>query len=185
MIIKIKLVYIDFQIHLRSTLYNTAILEYYRILIMKVIKSIFILVSITFSYNAFANTSDVASGEKLYHTYCSSCHGINVGGMDFSKRIAPPIAAVRMHYKSYYPDETSFIQAVSNWVEDRNPEKSLMRGAIRRFNIMPPVAISKQDAGKIAAHIYSGNIEKPDGFEEHVNKEHKNRRGLRKGFIQE
>ncbi len=174
----------DFQIHLRSALYNSSILEYYRILIMKVIKSIFILTSIVLSYSAFANTSDVISGEKLYHTYCSSCHGVNVGGMDFSKRIAPPIAAVRMHYKSYYPDEPSFIQAVSNWVADQNPEKSLMRGAIRRFNIMPPVAISKQDASKIAAHIYSDNIETPEGFQEHVNKEHKNRRGLRKGFSQ-
>lgn len=113
----------------------------------------------------------VNEGKTLYMTHCSSCHG-NAGGMDMSKRLAPPIAAVRMHYIGPYPDRASFIMAVSGWVEKQDEKKSLMRGAIRRFNLMPPVYVSKEDAVMIAGYIYDGEIDKPAGFDEHVEKMH-------------
>ena len=47
-----------------------------------------------------------------------------------------------------------------------------MRGAIRRFNIMPPISISREDNQKIASYIYAGNIEKPAGFDNHVEEMH-------------
>ena len=56
------------------------------------------------------------NGQELFKTHCSSCHGAQ-GGMDMSKRVAPPIAAVRLHYIGSYPDEMSFVDAVANWVE--------------------------------------------------------------------
>ena len=115
--------------------------------------------------------SVLKEGEELYMKHCSSCHG-NAGGMDMSKRLAPPIAAVRMHYIRPYPDRASFITAVSGWVENQDEKNSLMRGAIRRFNIMPPVYVSKEDAEKIAGYIYDGELEKPAGFDEHVEKMH-------------
>ena len=52
-----------------------------------------------------------------------------------------------------------------------------MRGAIRRFNIMPPVSVSRQHAEKIAAYIYDGNIEKPAGFDQHFQEMHGQQRG--------
>jgi cytochrome c len=114
---------------------------------------------------------DEAEGKQLYKTYCSACHGAT-GGMDMSKRIAPPIAAVRMHYIGLYPDKTSFVAALVNWVEKQDESKSLMRGAIRRFNIMPPVSVASEDAEKIAAYIFQGNIDKPAGFDKHVEERH-------------
>lgn len=149
---------------------------------MKALKSLLILASLVYSFNAIASDNNHSEGEKLFYANCAVCHGANVGQMDLSKRVAPPIAAVRMHYIGRYPDQASFVHAISNWVEQQDPAKSLMRGAIRRFNIMPPISISQQDTNLIAAYIYSGDIEKPVGFERHVNEEHKNRRGLGKGM---
>ncbi|MCP4074893.1 MAG: cytochrome c [Gammaproteobacteria bacterium] len=125
---------------------------------------------IAISQTAFA--AEHQQGEQLYKVYCDACHGMS-GGMDMSKRVAPPIAAVRMHYIGYYRDEDSFVNAVSGWVEKQDPNRSLMRGAIRRFNLMPPVAIKNEDARKIARYIYAGNLQKPAGMEEHVLQQHK------------
>lgn len=92
--------------------------------------------------------------------------------MDMSKRVAPPIIAVRMHYLGPYPEKDAFITAVANWVEKQDESRTMMPGAIRRFNIMPPVSVSRQDAEKIAAYIYEGDIEKPSGFDEHFEEMH-------------
>ncbi len=137
-------------------------------------KSILLLTLIFLSQAVLAG-NDIEQGEKLYRTYCSACHGAT-GGMDMSKRVAPPIIAVRMHYLGPYPDKIEFVTAVANWVEKQDASKTLMRGAIRRFNIMPPVSVTRQDAEKIAAYIYDGDIEKPAGFDKHFEEMHgKNR----------
>jgi cytochrome c len=116
-----------------------------------------------------ANTAK--EGEALYKTHCSSCHG-NTGGMDMQQRVAPPIVAVRMHYLGSYPEKDAFVMAVAQWVEKQDASQSLMRGAIRRFNIMPPISIAKEDAEKIAAYIFDGDIEKPAGFDQHFQERH-------------
>ncbi|MBE9564550.1 MAG: cytochrome c [Proteobacteria bacterium] len=118
-----------------------------------------------------AAQNDIKQGEHLYKTYCSTCHGLT-GGMDMRQRIAPPIAAVRFHYIGTYPDKASFVAAITDWVGKQDENKSLMRGAIRRFNIMPPITVSKKDAEKIAHYIFAGNLDKPAGFDEHVKEMH-------------
>lgn len=147
---------------------------------MKIIKPLFITVSILLTQASFANEGKHEAGEKLFKANCAACHGA-AGGMDMSKRIAPPIAAVRMHYLESYPDEASFVQAVSGWVAKQDESKSLMRGAIQKFKIMPPLVVAKDDAEKIATYIYSGNIENPKGFEQHVEEEH-GKKGMGKGM---
>ena len=124
-----------------------------------------------------SDDNDAKGGKQLYKTYCSSCHGIT-GGMDMNKRIAPPIIAVRMHYIGSYPDKASFVKSIADWVEKQDVSKSLMRGAIRRFNIMPPVSIARRDAEKIAAYMYEGDIEKPVGFEKHFKERHGKNRNM-------
>ena len=138
---------------------------------MKLSHVTFLLALIPFSQAVHASDDTNNEGEALYKTHCSSCHG-STGGMDMNKRVAPPIAAVRMHYIGSYPDKNSFVLAVSQWVEKQDASQSLMRGAIRRFNIMPPVKIAKEDAEKIAAYIFDGDIDKPEGFDQHYNERH-------------
>jgi Spy/CpxP family protein refolding chaperone len=138
---------------------------------MKKIKPLMIVASLLLSQVSFASDDLHEEGEKLYKTNCAVCHG-STGGMDMNKRLAPTIAAVRMHYIDTYPDQTNFVNAVSSWVEKQDPNKSLMRGAIQKFKIMPPLSVNKDDAQKIAAYIYAGDIEVLEGFKEHVEKEH-------------
>ena len=115
--------------------------------------------------------AEEANGEQLYKTYCDACHGM-AGGMDMSKRIAPPMAAVRMHYSGVHADKRSFVAAISHWLEKPDASKALMRGAIRRFKLMPPLFVSEANAELIAGYIYDGNIAGPAGFQEHMNEMH-------------
>lgn len=130
-----------------------------------------LLLACMLSTQAVLANSEIKQGEHLYKTFCSSCHGLS-GGMDMNQRVAPPIAGVRLHYISIHPDKASFVAAVSNWLDKQDENKSLMRGAIRRFNIMPPISVSKEDALKIAHYIYAGDLEKPEGFDKHVEEMH-------------
>ncbi len=123
------------------------------------------------SANAFADKDKYEAGEKVFKTVCAACHGM-AGGMDMSKRIAPPIAGVRKHYLDAYPDEASFIQAITSWLEKQDEAKSLMPGAIQKFKLMPPLAVSKDDAANVAAYIYAGDIEKPEGLDKHMKEMH-------------
>lgn len=133
---------------------------------MKIFSAVIILL---FAQIAYAN--DHSSGKQLFQKYCASCHGV-AGGMNMSKRVAPPVIAVRMHYITTYADKDSFVMAVSDWIENQDADNSLMRGAIRRFNIMPPISIKRSDAEKIAAYIYEGNLEQPKGFQQHFEEHH-------------
>jgi len=150
---------------------------------MKIIKSIFIASSILLSQASFADDDKHEAGEKLFKANCAVCHGVAAGGMDMTKRIAPPIAAVRMHYIDTYPDESSFVEAVSSWVAKQENSRSLMPGAIQKFKIMPPLAVSEEDAKKIAAYIFAGDIETPEGFAEHVKEQH-GKMGMGMGMMQ-
>lgn len=141
------------------------------------ITQLFLVLAFILLPQAVLASDDERAGKQLYETYCSACHGLT-GGMDMGKRVAPPIVAVRMHYIGFYPDKTSFVTAVVNWVGKQDESKSLMRGAIRRFNIMPPISVSREDAEKIASYIYEGDIEKPAGFDKHFEEEHGKNRGM-------
>lgn len=123
-----------------------------------------------FSQTAIAENNE--EGKNLFKAHCDVCHGM-AGGMNMKQRLAPPIAAVRMHYIRHHPDQTSFVNAVTAWVEHQDPNKSLMRGAIRRFNIMPPIPVKKGDAIKIANYMYNGKLETPKGMAEHIRQQHK------------
>ncbi len=139
---------------------------------MNMIKPLLISTAILLSTSSFANSNKHEEGEKLFKSICAACHGVENGGMDMNKRIAPPIAGVRKHYLDVYPDEASFISAITGWLEKQDESKSLMRGAIRHFKIMPPISVAKEDAVKIAAYIYSGDIKKPQGFDQHMREMH-------------
>lgn len=106
---------------------------------------------------------------ELYEEHCIACHGGAERGPD---RIAPPIFAVKGHYLPSYPDKASFVKAVAQWAIKPDPDKIMMPGAVRRFELMPPVEISLDDAKKIAEFIYDGQFERPGWYEQHYREEH-------------
>lgn len=85
-----------------------------------------------------------------------------------SKRKAPPIIAVRKHYIGTYSDKLSFVNTIADWVENPDRNKTQMRGAIRRFGLMPKITVGRNDVETIATYIFEGEIDSPAGFQEHV-----------------
>lgn len=147
---------------------------------MKLTKTLSAIALTLLSYNAFASDDEHEEGKKLYKAQCAACHGAT-GGMDMNKRIAPPIAGVRMHYINAHPEKDAFVTAVSGWLANQDETKSLMPGAIKQFKLMPPLEIALEDAEKIAAYIYAGEIDKPEGFDKHVEQMH-GKKGMGKGM---
>ncbi len=137
---------------------------------MKITLKLLIALVASLSSPIFAN-EPISQGESLYKANCAACHGVT-GGMDMSKRIAPPIIAVRMHYLQSYSDELSFVDAVSSWVANPQEENTQMPGAVRRFGLMPKMDIPMADLEKIALYVYQGNVDKPEGFDKHYEEMH-------------
>lgn len=136
---------------------------------MKNFSFISIFSLLLFSQVTTASESD--HGKHLYIKHCNSCHGVE-HGMDMSKRVAPPAFAVKMHYIGTYSDKDSFVMAIADWLETRDVDNSMMRGAVHRFGVMPEVKVSRDEAEKIAQFIYEGDLESPVGFQQHYEEMH-------------
>ena len=138
---------------------------------MKMTPTFFALAVFLMSPLAMAGDTTIEEGKQLYKTYCSACHGAT-GGMDMSKRLAPPIAGVRFHYISSHADKASFVNAITEWLAKPEASRALMPGAIRKFKLMPSIPVTKENAEKIATYIFEGQLEKLPGFDEHFEKMH-------------
>lgn len=114
----------------------------------------------TFSQQSLAQTD----GEQLYLQHCDSCHGTPKAG---TRRLAPPMFAVKMHYLGVHTEELTFVDAVSRWVAEPNADESLMKMAIRHFNLMPKINIPEEDASKIAEYIFSDKLIVPEAYKQH------------------
>ncbi len=132
-----------------------------------------------------STSQDVASGEqvavtdlsehlgyKLYQMYCIACHG---NAATPENRLAPPAFMVHDRYKKIY-DKEAFVKRVVAWIEAPSIDKSIMPGAVRNFNLMPPLPLSLEDREKIADYFYETEFAEPVWFAEHERGEH---RGMR------
>ncbi len=138
---------------------------------MKITPALLSMIVFLFSQAAMASDSSIDEGKHLYNNLCDSCHGAT-GGMDMSKRKAPPVAGVRLHYIGKHPEKAAFVKAITDWLAHQDASQSLMPGAIKKFNIMPPVVVGKEDAEKIALYIYQGELAVLPGFAAHAEKMH-------------
>ena len=104
-------------------------------------------------------------GKKLMETYCYTCHS-PTAPMD-EGRIGPPMAAVKAHYLMNNSTKEEFIEKIVAFVDEPSAEKSEMRGAIKKFGLMPYQEFPEGAAEKIAEYIYEYEIDEPDWFAEH------------------
>ncbi len=128
-----------------------------------------IILSVGFTVFLFSNALAENDGENLYKQHCATCHGATVAGQ---RRIAPPIFAVKNHYLSVHDEELTFVDAINAWVANPAEEKSLMKGAIRHFNLMPKIAVDESDVTKIAEYIFSGAVGIPEAYKKHYQQNH-------------
>jgi len=104
------------------------------------------------------NISTEQDGYTLMKQFCFSCHMEKPDSSKHNQMIAPPMVNVQEHYKSTYPDEDEFIQAVVSWVNKPDESKVLMPGAARKFNLMPPLPIGDDKLKAIAKALYKNDF---------------------------
>ena len=128
--------------------------------------SIFLIASLILvtSYAQRANQEVLDQAATLMEQKCFICHSPTA---DQTNRLAPPMAAVKMHYISSYPDKDMFVSAVSAFVQDPAEDMTLMHGAVRRFKVMPKQEFNQEEVQAIAAFIYENDLTEPEWFADH------------------
>ncbi|WP_171047139.1 Tll0287-like domain-containing protein [Mesohalobacter halotolerans] len=101
-------------------------------------------------------------------TQCYTCHNPET---EHDNRIAPPMIAVKMHYLDEDTTEEEFVQSILNFVNKPTEEKSKMKGAVKRFGVMPYQKYNEAEIKAIASYMYNYKLEKPDWFDEHIKDE--------------
>ncbi|GGG93489.1 hypothetical protein GCM10011416_08290 [Polaribacter pacificus] len=97
-------------------------------------------------------------GKKLMEVNCYVCHSPNATS---ENRIAPPMFAVKNHYISSKTTKAEFRKAVQNWIANPTEENSKMRGAIKKFGLMPKTPFPKETIDLIVDYIFDNKINHP------------------------
>lgn len=106
-------------------------------------------------------------GKELLTQYCYACHNPTA---TMENRLAPPMIAVKNHYKGENTTREEFVEAIWSWVEEPSEAKSQMPGALTRFGVMPYQKFDKKDIEAIANYMFDSEIEQPEWFEKHQGK---------------
>ena len=107
-------------------------------------------------------------GKKLMETNCYVCHSPTASHDD---RIGPPMVAIKRHYIDDETTKEQFISDLKAWIKNPNEADAKMRGAVRRFGVMPKQAFPEETIEKIADYMYDFEIDQPEWFEDHFNEE--------------
>lgn len=118
-------------------------------------------------------------GKKLMETNCYVCHSPTASHDD---RIGPPMIAIKKHYINDETTKEQFIADIQSWIKNPNESDARMRGAVRRFGVMPKQAFPEETIEKIADYMFDFDIEQPEWFEEHFNEEMGKQNGKGKGM---
>lgn len=109
--------------------------------------------------------------QQLVTNNCYSCHSPSSTSHD--EIIAPPMIAVKTRYLKEYNSEKDFVDAIVSYAKNPSKLKTLMKGAVNKFGVMPQQNFSNKDLQKIAKYIYNNPIKEPEWFKGHFGKEHK------------
>jgi cytochrome c553 len=157
---------------------------------MKSFVFLFLLSALFISCNNFKNNEYSAfqkkikdekhPGKKLMETYCYACHSPSASK---TQRIAPPMVAIKKHYINDDTSKEQFILAMQNWIKNPNEDDAKMFGAVKRFGVMPKTPYPENTIKQIADYMFDYDIEQPEWFEDHFNKEKSKSNGM--GFRKE
>lgn len=86
--------------------------------------------------------------------------------------IAPPMIAIKARYSKDAKSKKEFMADIWNFVEKPAQDKAKLKGAVKRFGLMPYQPYAQENIEAIAAFIYDYEIEKPEWFEQHWQKNH-------------
>jgi cytochrome c553 len=116
------------------------------------------------------NSEEIAArGKTLMQNKCYLCHSPKAAQKSM---IAPPMIALKARYTRDADTKEEFIADLWNFVEKPTHEKAKLKGAVKRFGLMPYQPYQQKDIEAIAAFMYDYEIEKPEWFQEHWKKNH-------------
>lgn len=107
-------------------------------------------------------------GLELLKKHCYACHNPNTASHD--EILAPPLFGIKNHYRNSFPEKEKFVEAMTGFVTAPSEEKSLMKGPIKRFGLMPKPAVSPEEIQLIVSYIEANEIEKPKWYDSHHGK---------------
>lgn len=120
--------------------------------------------------SADLSSEDIAvKGKKLMVNKCYLCHSPNA---EQASMIAPPMAAIKARYSKDAQSKEEFIRQIWHFVKRPAQEKVKLKGAVKRFGLMPNQPYKQRDIEAIAAFMYDYDIAQPEWFEKHWQKNH-------------
>lgn len=111
---------------------------------------------------------DLSKGFQLLESSCFSCHSPNV---NIENKVAPSMADIKKYYVNEGVTKESFTNAIIEYVNNPTEEKAKIPQAIEHFGLMPIFNFSDKQLNQIANYIYSTELETPDWYEKHYEKE--------------
>jgi len=96
--------------------------------------------------SVFANENQL-----LFYGNCIACHG------ELGKKVAPHLSEVKGYYLVAYPEKEEFVTHMSEWISSPNEENAQHKEAIKKYKLMPNLAIDLDTLIKIATYIYENN----------------------------
>jgi cytochrome c553 len=132
---------------------------------------VFTIGTFSFAQSKKASIGIENEAQQLVTNNCYSCHSPSSSSHD--EIIAPPMIAVKTRYLKEYNSEKDFVDAIVSYAKNPSKLKTLMKGAVNKFGVMPQQNFSKKDLQKIAKYIYYNPIKEPEWFKGHFEKEHK------------
>ena len=92
--------------------------------------------------------------ELLFNGNCVTCHFKNKAVS------APSIAQIKQRYITAFPNEKDFVSYMSNWIDNPNPQTSLMTDSIKKYEIMPELGFHIDTLKNISKYIYKTDFTK-------------------------
>lgn len=100
------------------------------------------------------NMQSDSKGYELMKQKCYICHFEKPDPSKRDQMIAPPMLRVQEHYKPTYPNKDEFVAAIMDIVTNPSEEKTLMPGAVRKFQLMPKLNYDEAELHLIAETMY-------------------------------
>lgn len=125
-----------------------------------------------------AMDASLIPGKEIVKNECYICHSPVASEENM---IAPPMVAVKWHYIEEQTSKEEFTEALLNWLNDPQPEKVKMHGAVRKFGIMPYQPYTEEEVKDIASYLYETEIPQPEWYEAHRKNKHQQGKGMGKG----
>jgi cytochrome c553 len=103
-------------------------------------------------------------GQALMEVNCNLCHGAKPS---LDESVAPPIVAIKAHYLEANMGFEEFHENMATFLNKPSAESAQMKGAVKRFGIMPFQPYPKETVKAIAAHLYAYKVPQPQWWDAH------------------